>query len=244
LLLCASSGSRAEAPMPTARAPAAKAARAPARAKVHDWIKTSDGDDIWTYKREVPGSPIIALRGEGIIDAPIVRVASVLLDYDRATEWVDSLEEVRVVRRLSANEFIEYDHVGTPPIIMVDRDFVCRGRVDVDVTHRSLTMNLWPTRDPAVPLGRYIRGTLRGYWNLQSIDDDKKTYVTTEMHGDPMGSIPKWLVNWFQGGWPRSTLEALREQVAKRDVKIIQQVKDVFDGKPLVFAIKQKAPTK
>jgi hypothetical protein len=208
------------------------------------WIKTSNEDGIMTFKRELRASPIIALRGEGIVNAPIVRVASVLLDYDRATEWVDSLEEVRVVRMLSANEFIEYDHLGTPPIIMKDRDFVCRGRVDVDVPHKTLTMKLWPATDPAVPEGDYIRGTLRGFWRLTSIDGGRKTHVITEMLGDPKGSVATWLVNFFQKGWPRNTIESLREQVAKRNIAIIPQVKAVFEGKPLEFAIKQKAALK
>jgi hypothetical protein len=233
------STSWAEAPMPISGAGGVRAA-----GRARRWIKTSDKNGILTFKREVRASPIIALRGEGLVDAPIVRVASVLLDYDRATEWVDSLEEVRVVRMLSPNEFIEYDHVGTPPIIMVDRDFVCRGRVDVDLQEKSLTMNLWPASDPAAPVGRYIRGTLRGYWKLKAVANGTKTYVTTEMHGDPKGSVAKWLVNLFQKGWPRNTLQSLREQVAKRDIAIIPQVKAVFEGKPLQFAIKQKAPLK
>jgi len=238
-LLLGLSTSWAEAPKPTSGS-----ARAATGVRVSPWIKTSDEDGIRSFKRELAASPIIALRGEGIVNAPIIRVASVLLDYDRAVEWVDSLEEVRVVRMLSATEFIEYDHVGTPPIIMKDRDFVCRGRVNVDVKQQTLTMNLWPASDPAVPVGDYVRGTLRGYWNLRSIANGSKTYVVTEMHGDPKGSIAEWMVNFFQKGWPRNTLESLREQVAKRDIKIIPQVKAVFEGKPLEFAIKQKAPVK
>ena len=208
------------------------------------WIKTGDEDGILTFKGEVRGSSIIALRGEGLVDAPIVRVASVLLDYDRATEWVDSLEEVRVVRMLSPTEFIEYDHVGTPPIVMKDRDFVCRGRVDVNVQEQTLTINLWPTSDPAVPQGSYIRGTLRGLWKLRSVDDGKKTYVITEMLGDPKGSVATWLVNFFQKGWPHNTLQALRDQVAKPNIELIPQVKDVLEGRPMQFAIKQTAPVK
>jgi hypothetical protein len=201
------------------------------------WIQTSQDDDIITFKRDVPGSAIIALRGEGVIDAPLVRVASVLLDYKRATEWIDSLEETHVVRMLSATEFVEYDHNGTPPIIMVDRDFVCRGRIEVNVQQQTFIMNLWPTTDPAVPVGRYVRGTLRGYWKLQAIDHGTKTHVTAEMHGDPKGGVAKWLVNFFQKGWPRNTLESLRAQVAKPDIKIVAQVAAVLAGKPLELLI-------
>lgn len=236
----ATSQSAAPAPHPaaasaTAPAPttAARASDKSAQRKAPPWIRTSNDDGILTFKRDVPGSSIIALRGEGIVNAPIARVASVILDYHRAPEWVDSLEEAHIVRMLSANEFVEYDHINTPPIIMADRDFLCRGKVEVDVPQQTFIMNIWPTTEPSVPEGKYVRGKLSGYWKLQAIDKGTKTYVTTEMHGDPKGGIPKWLVNFFQKGWPHNTLESLREQVAKPDIRIMPEVKAVFDGKPV-----------
>jgi hypothetical protein len=214
-------------------------------ARDKSWIKVSDEDGIACFKREVPRSPIIALRGEGVIDAPIARVASVLLDYSRATEWVDSLAEVRVVRMLGPQEFIEYDHVDTPPVIMADRDFVVRGKVEVDVQARTLALRMWPAKDPLVPeQSSYVRGELSGYWELRSIADDKRTFVIAEMHGDPKGGVAKWLVNWFQENWPRNTFESLRKQVHKRDIRVIPQVQDAFAGKPIHFVAPSNRATK
>ena len=205
------------------------------------WTQTSTGAGIRTYKREVPGSEVIALRGIGIVPAPIVRVASVLLDYTRAPEWIDSLEFVRVVRMVGPLEFIEHDHVGTPPLIMKDRDFVCRGKLALDLAEQSLVMTIEPASDESVPPDEScVRGELRGYWKLKAINGGKHTLVTTEMHGDPKGGVPKWLVNLFQKGWARSTIEALREQVSKPDIKIMPQVEAAFAGKPIDLAIKSK----
>jgi hypothetical protein len=204
-------------------------------------VQTSTGDGIITYKRDVPGSDIIALRGVATVAAPIERVASVLLDYTRAAEWIDSLELVRIVRYLAPQEFIEYDVIGTPPIIMKDRDFVCRGKLVVDLQERSLVMTVEPATDPAIPpYSRYVRGELRGYWKLKAIDGGKHTMIVAEMHGDPKGGVPKWLVNLFQNGWARSTVESLREQVAKRDIQILPQVKAAFAGQPIALTIKSK----
>jgi hypothetical protein len=204
------------------------------------WIRTGTSDGIATFKRDVPGSDVIALRGEGVVDAPIVRVTSVLLDYDRASEWIDSLEEARLIRILPPNEFIEYDHLGTPPLF-ADRDFVCRGRIEVDARQQTFAMNLWPATDPAVPVGSYVRGTLRGYWKFRAIDNGKKTHVIAEMNGDPKGNIPKWLVNFFQSDWPHNTLMSLRAQVAKRDIRILPQVPAVFRGEPLALPVHPSA---
>jgi hypothetical protein len=216
----------------------------PSAVRVHgrdrSWVPTSAEDGISAWKREVPGSDVIALRGEGTVNAPIVRVASVLLDYTRAPEWIDSLEEVRVLRMLGPLEFIEYDRVGTPPIIMKDRDFVCHGKLALDVQAQSLVMTIEPVKHPKVPVTDCIRGELRGYWNLRAIDGGKKTFVIAEMHGDPRGSVAKWIVNLFQKGWARNTLESLRAQVAKPNIKIMPQVAAAFAGKPIELAIKSK----
>ena len=226
----------AEAAPPASASVGSPRVTAPAR-KQSDWVRTGDDDGIVTYKREVRGSDIIALRGEGTIDAPLMRVVSVLLDYARAPEWVDSLAEVRVVRMTGPLEFIEYDHVKTPPVVMMDRDFVCRGKLALDLVHQTFAMLMEPATDPAVPRkDDYVRGELRGFWRMQASDGGKKTSVVAEMLGDPKGSVPKWLVNLFQESWARNTLESLRAQVAKKDIRIIPQVKAAFEGKPIDLA--------
>jgi hypothetical protein len=217
--------------------PSSANTRSAAPAKQSDWVKTGDDDGIVSYKREVRGSDIIALRGEGTVDAPLMRVVSVLLDYARAPEWVDSLAEVRVVRMTGPLDFIEYDHVATPPMIMKDRDFVCRGRLALDLDHQTFAMLIEPTTDPAVPVNDdYVRGELRGFWRMQAIEGGKKTFVMTEVLGDPKGAVPKWLVNLFQQSWAHSTLQSLRAQVAKKDIRIIPQVAAAFAGKPIDLA--------
>lgn len=213
----------------------------PADSDALPWVQTFRAEGTATFKRDVPGSDIIALRGLGRVDAPLMRVASVLLDYTRASEWVDSLEDVHIIRWTGPLEFIEYDRIGTPPLIMKDRDFVCRGKLELDLAKQTLIMHVWPTTDASVPLDdRYVRGELTGYWRLKAIDGGKHTLVTAEMHGDPKGGVPKWLVNMFQTDWARETLEALRKQVSKPDIAILPQVQAAFEGKPFELAIKSK----
>jgi len=39
--------------------------------------------------------------------------------------------------------------------------------------------------------------------------------VVAEVHTDPKGSLPKWLVNLVQKSWAHTTLMGLRAQVGK-----------------------------
>ena len=44
---------------------------------------------------------------------------------------------------------------------------------------------------------------------------ENKTKVTVEIHTDPKGLLPSWLVNLIQKNWPVKTLNGIRKQTAK-----------------------------
>jgi hypothetical protein len=220
-----------EPPAPTASAaalgsaPSASASPAPSPASSSSrtppvaWEKIGEKDGIVAYRREVPGSPLIAVKGEGIVDASIIRVASVLVDTSRATEWIDRLVESRVVREVSETETVHYDHIGTP-VVMKDRDFVTRAKLEFDNIGKKVTVNMRSTTDPLAPPTDFVRGEImQSYFILTSIEHGTKTHISVEVHADPKGSIAKWIVNMFQKSWPHNTISRLRTQVAKPDIK-------------------------
>ncbi|MET0595656.1 MAG: START domain-containing protein [Polyangiaceae bacterium] len=209
----AAAPSATSAPRPAPPPPAQPSAPLPA------WEKIGDDDGIIAYRREVPGSPLIAVRGEGMVNASIVKVASVLVDSTRATEWIDRVVESRVVRVVSETETIHYDHIGTP-VVMKDRDFVTRAKLLFDNANKRVTVKMNSTTDPLAPPTDYVRGEImESYFILTSLDHGTKTHVQVEVHADPKGSIAKWIVNMFQKSWPHNTISRLRAQVAKPDIK-------------------------
>jgi START domain len=182
------------------------------------WALVSNEHAIAIYRRDVPGSHIVALKGEGTIDAPVWKVASVLLDTQRAPEWVDSLKESRVVKRLGDDEYIEFNHLHLP-LILKDREFVSDVRIDVDARDHSVTLAYRPADGREVPNGHAVRGEiLSGAFHARSLGAGRGTILSAELHCDPKGAIPAWVVNFFQKSWPRNTLEGIRRQVAKSDV--------------------------
>ena len=189
------------------------------------WERISEKDGVVAYRREVPGSPLIAFRGEGVINAPILRVASVLVDNTRSTEWIDSLAEARTLRRISENEFIEYNHVKTP-IMMKDRDFVLDAKLDLVPAEKKVILNVHSVTDPLAPRTDYVRGELlKSSFTLTSIDHGTKTLLVAEIHADPKGSVAKWIVNMFQKNWPHNTIRRLR-QVATRHQRASSSSRD------------------
>jgi hypothetical protein len=192
------------------------------------WEKFDEDDGIAVFRREVAGSPIIALRGEGVVNAPILRVLSVLVDTARAPEWIDSLAETKVVRKVNDDEFIQWDHIATP-VILKDRDFVFDIKLALNPKDKQASLNYHSVYDSGAPKTDFVRGEFTyGTFTLTSIEGGTKTRILCEVLADPKGSVAKWIVNLFQKDWPHKTIASLRKQVAKPDIKDQARLKDLL----------------
>jgi hypothetical protein len=212
-----------------------------------NWQISCETNGITIYWSKVQGSQVIAFKGDGIVDEPLDKVASVIVDTTRGTEWIDSLVSSTVVRSLNSTEFVEYDHVGIPfpfDTLMSDRDFVSHVMVDYEPALQRLTVSYLPTEDDKAPvLKKYTRGVMTCVFKLQPMSIPDQTYVEAEVHCDPKGGVPKWLVNFFQQGWPETTFENLRREVKKPDIKVIPMVADLLE-KSAVKVTKGKGKTR
>jgi hypothetical protein len=189
-----------------------------AEAPSDGWEKVGDSRAISLWRREVPGSPIIAIKGAGPVDAPPWKVALVLLDCARAPEWVDSLDESRVVEVRSPVEHVEYNHVAMPFPVR-NREFLTLVRLEHDEASRVATIRSQSTELANFPVrAMTLRASLRASYRIEPRDGGRQSYLTVEMHSDPQGGIPSWLVNFFQTDWGKQSIEGIRRQVKKGDL--------------------------
>jgi hypothetical protein len=196
---------------------------------VSAWQQIRNDEGIRVSRKEVPGSSLIAFKGEGLIDAPVLLVGSVLVDTVRSKEWIDSLVESKILRKVSDAEYVTYTHIATP-IVMKDRDFVTDTRLEIDPEKRTVTIHIHSVNDPAAPSTSYVRGEImNSSFVLTSTPDGKQTKIVTEIHCDPKGSVADWIVNLFQKSWPYNTIKSLRAQVRKADVSVHPQLKSAMD---------------
>jgi len=198
------------------------------------WEKLSDSDGISVYRWEPEGAPLFAFKGLAMIDAPIAKVASVLADTSRRGEWVPHLIEGRVVRQITDTERIEYTSLETPPFTK-NRDFVLHAKAEFKEATRELFFHFSSVEDPLAPVTNMIRGQVINSHYLMRPEGESKTFLEYLVHVDPRGGIPRWLVNMVQKKIPRSTIEAIRQQVKKPDVGELPMVKTLF--------VSQVAPT-
>lgn len=194
------------------------------------WDQISDDDGIKVWSMDVPKSDVVAFRGEAVVDASIAKVAAVLSDTSRKLEWVAKIEAAKDVKIISSTERVEYNHTGTPwPL--TDRDFVFHAKADLDKANGTMILRLKSVNDPAMPPQKdKVRGRIYNSQYTLKMLSPSKTLVTVEIHADPMGSVPKSIVNLFQKSWPSKTLKGIQKQAAKPDVKELPEVKNYFEG--------------
>lgn len=215
------------APAPTAGAdPNAPAGSAPAApANDGNWEKIREENGITVLREEVEGSPLVAFRGIGDIDAPIAKVALILMDVDHNKEWIDRMVEARALKHYSDTEHLTYSHIGAPPLVS-DRDFVNKNTITFTPPDRIL-ISIQSVEDPLGPVTNHVRGQLlHSSFSLQALGPER-THVVCEIHADPKGSLPKFAVNYFQKNWAFVTITKMREQVKKAG--IVERAPDVRD---------------
>lgn len=194
------------------------------------WEMVSDKDGIKVYRKEIPGSDLIAFKGVKLMPAPIAKVAQVLLDPDegKKKQWVDMIKEFKV---LEAGEmenvcYSSYDL----PWPLADRDYVIKSKMTIDNEGNQILIDLRSTEHPDAPKTIGVRALLAKSLYRLVPKPGRTTEVTVEIQTDPKGELPKWLVNIIQRGWPAKTLSKMEIQALSPDTKESELIKAQFKG--------------
>jgi hypothetical protein len=181
-----------------------------AQAASNDWEVISTDDGFITKRKSVEGSSILAFRGETVVDTPIAKILSVFLDASRRGEWVDKFHtsaELTVKNEWERTYWIRFGL----PFPISDRDYVLNASAQVDEARRVVTANIKSVEHSKKPQDDCcVRASAMGtYYRFEAIPGTNKTKMEVEVHTDPKGMLPSWLVNIIQKKWPSKTLLSL-----------------------------------
>ena len=180
-----------------------------------EWQFVKDQKNVKVYKKQIEGSPLVGFKGEMLMDAPITKVAEILLNHDIESKklWIDRIQEFRFLENghRHAVSYSSYDL----PWPLADRDYVVKSDLEVDWQADELRLTLKSVEHPKAPQTVGVRAELTGSQYVLQPRGRDKTFVTVEILTDPKGMLPAWLVNLIQSDWPSNTLSALEIQ-AKR----------------------------
>jgi hypothetical protein len=201
---------------------------APIALSTSNWESVGTHEGMELFRKEIPGSNVLAYRGVGILEVRLERLLSIITDTPRKPEWMNRIQSARVLRVSGPRESIEYIHVNCPwPV--TDRDFVYRTWVEIVKEQRKVIVHFESINDLLKPA---MQGMVRaivhfGTFTLTPEDGGRRTRVEAVTHTDPMGAIPKWIVNLYQRKWAQEALEGLLKQAAKPNVQDSPLISDL-----------------
>ena len=175
------------------------------------WTLKRDGDEMWVYTRARAGSDIKEVKLVMNVEASIDDINAVLNDASRQPEWVYKCSEGRDLGGdVRSGGWYYYSRIDMPwP--MDDRDVV--GKVTggqsgaIYTSHTVAAPERTPEVDGVVRITDFDVDT--SYRDL----GEGRTEVTYQLHSEPGGKVPDWLVNLFVDKGPVETMTRLRDLV-------------------------------
>lgn len=183
------------------------------------WEETGEDSGIKLFKKELPGSSVVAFRGETVIEEGMPRIVGVLENVERGKEWMADIAESFNIEKHTDTDRWEYNRTKTPWPLQ-DRDFVIHTQSRfIKSPEPSLIIEMTSGENPKKPaVSGVVRGQLIDSRFILKYLGPKRTYLICEIQADPKGVIPKWVVNLFQSHWPVDTIKALKKQLKKTDI--------------------------
>lgn len=202
-------------------------AATPADAATGKWEYVSGDKGVKVWRKEVPGSPLMSFKGKTTVKVAIGKIIQVFA-YDRyQKDWVDRWAASKDLLAITPTERIFWIRFGLPwPID--DRDYVIKTKAVPNPKTRTVVAYLKSVKHGAKPEkgGCCVRGLALGTKYRFKALPDGRTQMIVEVHTDPRGMLPNWLVNMIQKDWPRKTLLDLKKRAAKSDIKSYPGMED------------------
>ncbi len=179
-----------------------------------EWELVSTKDDIRIYSKSLPTSQIKSLKAIGVVKASIGKVTSILRNVDAATKWIPRLKERSHVENISDSEAILFE-INEMPWPVQDRDLVVHHKLELSEDKKYLVLNFKSVDHTSKPRSSDRVRAQFHHGRLKFIPFGEFTKIELEVLVDPMGSIPKWVVNILQISMPYEFIKSLDEFAGK-----------------------------
>lgn len=189
----------------------------PALGKSGKWEEIGTKDNVKVSRMQVTGSEVFAFRGEIVADVHIGKIMRVFIDSKQRKHWVDRYADHKTLERTDRME--KYWIKFGLPFPVSDRDYVLQTDVEIDEINKIITANVRSIEDPRMPENSCcVRAQAYStYYRFEAIPGEEKTRMIVEVHTDPKGMLPNWLINRIQKDWPSKTLGGLLKQSKRKE---------------------------
>lgn len=175
-----------------------------------DWELKKEEDGIKVYLREVEGSKIQEYKAEAILKGKVSSYIAVMKDVNSYPELYEHTKEVKLINE---NDTFHVHYIATKtPWPVKDRDAVYSSTYSQHYNTKLVRIDMKIEEGYMEPNDDYVRmEKATGYWLFYQIEPNK-VEVTYQMHAEPGGSIPDWLINMFLVDTPIEDMKKLQER--------------------------------
>lgn len=171
-----------------------------------------NGIDVFTKNLE--GSDFKAVKTVCVLETSLSKIAYVLMDVDRTTDWVYGTKSCKLLHSFTPNDLIYYAEIALPWPAS-NRDFIIRITLTQDPITKAITIRAInkPTYIPEKKnLVRIQQSS--GFWQISPLGNGR-VRVEYTLQVDPGGYLPAWLVNLFAANGPYDSARNLGIQLNK-----------------------------
>ena len=183
-------------------------------AQASDWHLAKDDtkNGIQVFTRVVEGSALKEFRGVTQVPASLKAAVALVDDHAAGPEWIQDCKELKTISRPSATES-EFYLVTAAPWPVKDRDSTIYSNLSQNPDSLVVRIDMQIKTDLMEKKKGRVRITeMHGHWLFTPIDANT-TEITYQVHADPAGSLPNWLVNSLVVDMPYNTLKNMQTKV-------------------------------
>lgn len=180
----------------------------------NDWVLKTDKEGIKVYTKGLENSSLKATKTVCVIDASLSRITAVLMDINRAADWVYATKKATLLKQLTPSELYYYSEIAAPWPAS-NRDFVVLMKVSQDERNKTVTV-VGENKPTYLPTEKNIVRIQQSYtkWLMIPLQNGQ-VKIEYYLQIDPGGIVPAWLIDMFSTKGPFETFKNLRQQVKK-----------------------------
>jgi ribosome-associated toxin RatA of RatAB toxin-antitoxin module len=177
----------------------------------NDWELRKDDDGIKVFTRKVPGSEILEYKAESVMEGKLSEFVAVVKDVESYDELLGHAKNIQLIE---SNDTFHIHYLVTDlPWPVTDRDAVYSSTYRQNYDTKIVRVDIKLEQGYIEEKEEYVRmKSVKGYWLFCPLDY-RHVEVIQQIHAEPGGSIPDWLINSFLVDTPLSDFKSLRERV-------------------------------
>lgn len=176
------------------------------------WDLAKEENSIRVYTRSVEGSSFKEYRSVMQIEASLSSLVALVDDIPSYPKWIHTCKKAIVLKTFNQTKSQIYT-INNAPWPVSDRDAVALNEISQNDSTFVVTVNISGIPD-LIPLkpGLVRVKKIKGFWRFSPLENGI-VEVVYQVHNEPGGKIPAWLVNSIVVDQPFQTLLKMREQI-------------------------------